>query len=194
MTQHHVMIDLETLGTAPGSALLSIGAVKFDLVTGQIGREFHVAVTLQSGVLAGMTIDAGTLAWWMAPERQAAREVQAGMSAVPLPLALEEFAHWLTHDENEVTTLQPEVWCKGGSFDFPILGAGFRLIGQDVPWKFWNENCCRTLFAVAKKTHGFRLAKVPGTAHCALDDARHQAEQVIACLRLLRGEASATAA
>lgn len=188
---NQVMIDLETMGTGPGAAILSIGAVKFDLVTGQIGHEFHIAVTLQSCVLAGMTIDAGTLDWWMHADRQAAREVQAGMSAVPLPLALEEFAHWLTHDEQEVTTLSPEVWCKGGSFDFPILGDAFRRCGQAIPWKYYRENCCRTLFAVGRKTHGFELQKVPGTAHCALDDARHQAQQVIACLQTMRYQAGA---
>lgn len=194
MNQPHVMIDLETLGTSPGSAILSIGAVKFDAGTGRISHDFHVAVTLQSCVLAGMEIQPGTLAWWMKEERAAARAVQASMSAVPLPLALEEFAHWLTHDEQENATEQPIVWCKGASFDFPMLAAGYRLVGQDMPWKFWNERCCRSLFSTLRDTHDFRLPKVAGTAHCALDDARHQAEQVIACLRLMRPRASAEAA
>lgn len=190
---NHVMIDLETLGTAPGAPILSIGAVKFDPVTGEIGQEFHAAITLQSCVLAGMAIEEGTLTWWMHPDRAAARTVQASMSAVPLPLVLEEFAHWLTHDDQEVTTLQPIIWCKGGSFDFPILGAAYRLASQDIPWKFWNERCCRTLLKIAEQTHRFKASPVPGTAHCALDDAKHQAQQVMACLELMTPRSVPTA-
>lgn len=186
-----VMFDLETLGTAPGAALISIGAVKFDPAAGTIGQEFHVAITLQSGLLRGMTIEPGTLAWWLQEGQVAARQVQAEMYALPLHQALQDFAHWLTHDEQEVSTPAPVIWCKGASFDFPLLAAAFRCVGQPLPWAFWNERCCRSLFAIARDSHGFRLPKVPGTAHCALDDARHQAEQVIACLRLLRGEKEA---
>jgi len=37
----HVMFDLETWGTTPGSALRSIGAVEFDPMGKDIGRTFY---------------------------------------------------------------------------------------------------------------------------------------------------------
>lgn len=183
---NNVMIDLETLGTAPGAPILSIGAVKFDPATGALGQELHIAVTLQSGVLAGMAIEPDTLAWWLGEKQAAARADLIGMSAVPLALALEEFAHWLTHDEHEFSVATPPlVWAKGADFDFPILATAFRLVDQPVPWKYWNVRCCRTLFKIAEQTHRFKVEPVPGTAHCALDDAKHQAQQVMACLELI---------
>jgi DNA polymerase III epsilon subunit-like protein len=36
----HVMLDLETMGKRAGCAIVSIGAVEFDINTGEIGRTF----------------------------------------------------------------------------------------------------------------------------------------------------------
>ena len=38
ITPDHVMIDLETMGTTPESAIVSIGAVMFDPRTGKVGK------------------------------------------------------------------------------------------------------------------------------------------------------------
>lgn len=186
----HVMIDLETLGTTPGSALLSIGAVKFDAETGYIGETFYCNVDLTSSLLAGLTIDPTTVDWW----RRQSPEAQSALlrdDRLLLSEALDAFARWLLHGAAWVTSSEaPILWCKGGSFDFPLLTAAYRAAGKAHPWKFWNERDCRTLFKVCEQQHGYKPPKAAGTAHCALDDARHQAEQVIACLRLLRGESA----
>ena len=44
----HLMLDLETMGTKSNSAIISIGAVEFDILTGKTGREFYRNVSLQS--------------------------------------------------------------------------------------------------------------------------------------------------
>ena len=36
----HVMIDIETMGNMSHSAIVSVGAVRFDLETGEIGEKF----------------------------------------------------------------------------------------------------------------------------------------------------------
>ncbi|POO54357.1 hypothetical protein CPJ18_02345 [Agrobacterium rosae] len=60
-----LMIDIETLGTAPGSVILSVGAVTFNAETGEFGEGFYAAVEPQSAVDMGLTIDVSTLKWWM---------------------------------------------------------------------------------------------------------------------------------
>ena len=40
----HIMVDLETWGTAPGCDIRSIGAVVFDPVAGTLGATFYVNV------------------------------------------------------------------------------------------------------------------------------------------------------
>lgn len=66
----HIMIDLETMGTRPGSAILSIGACSFDPnwlggsdsdhEPGEARRTFYQNITLASCLDAGLTIDAAT--------------------------------------------------------------------------------------------------------------------------------------
>ncbi len=69
----NVMIDLETLGTRPGSVILSIGAVEFDRDLG-LGREFYVELNQASSITAGLTTDDATVDWWLDQE-DAARDL-----------------------------------------------------------------------------------------------------------------------
>ena len=45
----HIMIDLETMGNKSYSAIVSIGAVKFDIKTGETGETFYRNVNLSFG-------------------------------------------------------------------------------------------------------------------------------------------------
>ena len=61
----HAMIDIETLGTEPGSVVLSVGAVKFDPFTAQ---EPHAKTLWKPNVdqqtVAERSILDSTLEWW----------------------------------------------------------------------------------------------------------------------------------
>jgi len=48
MNYTDVMLDLETMGRKSNSALVSIGAVEFNLETGETGKEFYEVIDLQS--------------------------------------------------------------------------------------------------------------------------------------------------
>lgn len=60
-----VMIDIETLGTAPGSVILSIGAVAFvrDRMP-EDWREFSSVISVESSKSCGLTTDQSTIDWW----------------------------------------------------------------------------------------------------------------------------------
>src|ERR1700721_3055421 len=92
---NHVMADIETLGTRPGSVILSIGAVAFDHRQG-LGPEFHVKINQQSSERAGLTVDKGTLAWWMrqSPEARALLD-ETRNGGVDLENALNQFTDYL---------------------------------------------------------------------------------------------------
>jgi hypothetical protein len=62
----HVMLDLETWGTSPGSALRSVGAVTFSPYgePGFTEAAFYANIDRHSCVLAGMTIDPAIVDWW----------------------------------------------------------------------------------------------------------------------------------
>lgn len=58
-----IMFDIETLGTLPGSAILSIGAVRFDIGKKSISDEFYVNLDVTSSLSAGFTYEKSTINW-----------------------------------------------------------------------------------------------------------------------------------
>lgn len=162
-----IMLDLETMGTRPGSAIVAIGAVRFG--GGQIHDTFYRRIRLRSCTDFGLTIDADTVLWWMGQSQEARMEVINSEGATSLPQALHDFKGFV----------QPEdrVWGNGASFDNALLAEAYARAEAQMPWKFWNDRCYRTLKA---------MSPVPmtrtGTHHNALDDAISQAEHLMLIL------------
>ena len=169
MSTPHVMVDLETFGSTPGSVIASIGAVAFNPHTGEMGAQFHAVINPASCQDHGLTIDADTVLWWF-KQSEAARAALAVNPKLTLYSALAEFdAFWrgvgATH-----------FWGHGANFDDPLLAAAYRAGGSAPPWKFYNSRCTRTLFEMA----GVKPDRTAGVHHNALDDAIAQARAVIA--------------
>jgi hypothetical protein len=164
----HIMVDLETMGAVPGSAIVSIGAVAFDPVAGRLGEEFYRVIDLASCQRAGLTIEPDTLLWWLR-QSDAARAELTRADAEPLATVLGWFATWFRRQGGTF------IWGHGANFDEPLLSCAFRAAHVAVPWKYWDARCTRTLFAVT----GERPDRAKGVHHNALDDAKAQAEAVI---------------
>ena len=66
MKLNHIMLDFETFSTISTAAILSIGAVRFDLASGTIDdKGFYSSISIDSNVEAGRHISESTLLWWM---------------------------------------------------------------------------------------------------------------------------------
>jgi exodeoxyribonuclease VIII len=171
-----VMVDLETLGSGPGAAILSIGAQAFDREFG-LGRSFYTVINRDSCVVAGLGFDAETIAWWARQSEDAAAVLSEATSdlAPPLALALDNFNHFLAGFGPDV-----RVWGNGSDFDNAILAVAFRRVGRAPGWKFFNSRCYRTLKNLRPDVP---LQLREGTFHNALDDARTQAIHAIALLK-----------
>lgn len=169
---NHVMLDLETLGTRPGSVILSIGAVAFDHRQG-LGEEFYVVIDRASCEAAGLTVDRDTLAWW---ERQSpeARTVltQAG---IPLNEALDKFTAYLSQFKDV------RVWGCGATFDNVLISSAYAALGKRQPWRYINDRCYRTL----KNLMPAVAMEREGVFHNALADAKSQASHAIRILAVL---------
>lgn len=165
------MLDLETLGTRPGSAILAIGAVKFN--EKEIYDSFYCRISLVAAVQCGLTIDPETVLWWMQQSDEARRELC--QPADNLPMALIRFAQWVGPES-------PEMWGNGAAFDNVLLAEAYRLTGQEPPWKFYDDRCYRTVKNLYPDITIFR----EGTHHHALEDARSQACHLIAIMRAFR--------
>ena len=168
----NVMIDLETLGTKPGSVILSIGAVKFGKEG--LGDEFYAAIELDSATRSGLTIDASTVAWWM-DQSEEARKVFTESPRDPLFAALKNLQTYL---RKGCTESDVKIWGNGADFDNVLLAAAYDVVNLPVPWKFYNNRCYRTMKSMSAVPKPDR----EGVHHNALDDAKYQALHLVSIL------------
>lgn len=167
----NVMIDLETMGTRPGSVILSIGAVEFD-ATGT-GDRFYIVVNKKSCLDAGLVVDPDTLDWWSRQSddarlvlMQAADNSDTHPPNAKLAYALNQLAMFV---ERRL------VWSNGADFDLPILSEAYYRCGfGKPPWSYRSPRCYRTLRALRESV--LFSFKPTGVAHNAGDDAYNQAE------------------
>ena len=70
----HGMIDLETLGVKPNSAILTVGAIKFNPFTDDEPHDgLYLRINVDDQTELGRTIDQDTLNWW-AKQKASIRE------------------------------------------------------------------------------------------------------------------------
>lgn len=174
----NVMVDLETLGTKPGSVIASIGACTFD-ASGVVDK-FYCLVDIQDAQKQGLRIDAATVQWWLQQDDRARLEIASAQNApvgdaYSLDAAVMSFENWL--DDANGTTL----WGNGASFDNALLREAFEVAGYEPPWKFWQDMCYRTV----KNLRPDIKIKRSGTHHNALHDAVSQAEHLIELAKAL---------
>jgi len=173
---HHCMIDLETMGLTPDSAIVSIGAVIFDpryQVTNK-HKTFYVELDWES---QGRHCDPKTKIWWAA-QGDKARCALNGLEE--LPDVLTDLSDFLPGDVR--------VWGNGPTFDISILEDTYRQCNIEIPWKFWNVRDCRTVLDMYESKRGGLNRGLGGIKHNALDDAINQANNISKMWKELLGE------
>lgn len=163
----HLMLDLETMGNSSNSAIVSIGAVEFDLNTGETGREFYMRVSLDSCLRKGLIVNAGTIYWWLQQNEKARMEVAKGGDHIVT--VLKELHGFMLELEDF------QIWGNGARFDIGILEDAYKACGYDeTPWKFRNERDVRTLVSFAPKVKDHY--PFTGIEHNPIDDCKYQIE------------------
>ena len=164
----HYMIDLETMGTQPGSAIVAVGAVAFDAE--KIHDTFYQTSSLDSAVAYGLTLDPATVTWWMQQSDAARAEIVEPMN-YSLCLVLDTLRDWMRLPTEGIEG----VWGNGATFDNVLLRVAMEKTGVQPPWKFWQDKCYRTVKGAHPEIH---IVK-EGTAHKAIDDALSQAKHLM---------------
>lgn len=164
MPLSHIMLDAETLSTRPDACIISVGAVRFDINTGEIeDAGFYRSISVDSN--KGRHISESTLVWWMQQNVEAQKVFTE--PKVPLLSALSDLSEFITASGPDV-----KMWSNGADFDIPMFAHALDTNGIEVPWKFWNSNCYRTY----KKLPGAPKMQTQATVkHNALQDAYVQA-------------------
>lgn len=181
-----VMLDLETLGTAPGCKILSIGACVFTQYGVTEPLFFYREIKRHTGqdMLAE---DPDTVIWWSEQSAEAKRGLLTDRDddgKVTLTLALIEFHRWLQEvgGVDSRGNVLVDVWGNGSDFDNIIIRAAAKAVNVKPGWPYWGNRDYRTLKGLLPHIKAERL----GTHHNALDDARTQAVHASILLKELR--------
>lgn len=171
------MIDIETLAKSKTAVIISMAAAFFNPITGEITARFKKNINIQSCLNAGLEIDGDTISWWLKQDA----EVRASVLTDPKPIfaVLKEFEDWFF--KNKIPKTDPEMWCNGTSFDFPILSSAFLLaLKKDFPWKYYMERDVRTILSLFPDIKN-REAKAK--KHDPMVDVEKQIVELVECLK-----------
>lgn len=160
------MTDIETLGTRAGAMILSIGAVYFDPVSGDLGDQFYTNIRIREQTELGMFTDPSTVAWWAKPDQSQAK---ASLMLEPRPPILSALTQY-----SQFARKAKYFWANDPDFDYVLMQEAYRLLDVPVPWKYFNKRSCRTIYHLG----GVKPDRTVGIAHNALDDAIQQAKAV----------------
>lgn len=180
---NRIMIDLETLGTRPGSIILSIGAVRFDLDHGITG-EFYTNINVEDAETYDLTITASTVLWWMNQSDEARKALASAKK--PLLEALLDFDEWARAADfkrNPQADID-ELWGNGPDFDNALLASAYKAADLEIPWSYRANRCYRTMWSMFPQIP----FEKPTTAHNSLEDARAQAIHLRKILLSLKRE------
>jgi hypothetical protein len=167
---NHLMLDFETLGTQPDTAVLSLGAVMFN--RDKILAEKLWVFDVQGQLDNDRSVKFETLIWWL-QQGEAAKSVfkRSRETGIKIRDFLPQFIAFTEPYKNL------RVWGNGASFDVSIIENLLEVGKIKTPWLFYNSRCYRTMkscFGIDPKDGSFS-----GTKHDALDDARHQTNKLL---------------
>tara|TARA_R110002051_G_scaffold325727_1_gene430541 strand:- start:44 stop:565 length:522 start_codon:yes stop_codon:yes gene_type:complete len=163
-----LMIDIETLGTKPGSLILSIAAVNFNIESGESGSIFQQDIDLDSSVKQGLKIDASTVLWWLKQSTIAQRTITECSHRNELKNVLRRFGMWIS----DYCSKDVKVWGNSARFDLGLLDAAYDACNMRLPWNHFNEADVRTLVMFAPEIK--KETEFEGIKHSPIDDCKHQ--------------------
>ncbi len=178
------MLDIETMGTEPGSSIIAIGAVEFNLLTGDTGEIFYKHVSLKSCDMIGLKCDASTILFWMKQSDDARSKFFDNENGMSINQALMDFRDFVGRCSSPGTK-DVQVWGNGSRFDMGLMNEAYRKCIYPTPWDFRNERDVRTLVSFAPQI----MKSIPfeGVKHDAIADCFHQIKYCSETYRQLIG-------
>lgn len=186
-----VVMDSETLAMDKKAIVLTLSAVRFNLLGRELGitiengklvedgeNVLHLKLDVTEQILAGRTIDPGTVAWWNKRSDGARQAIINGRS-MSVREALILFSDF-------IQGAQP--FSRGTDFDPPIIASLMEDFGLKAPWKFNQVRDVRTYIdALTDGRAGYlQQWQAPSwfVSHHSLHDCIRDAEQMLMARRL----------
>ena len=179
----HIMVDIETLSTAVNAAVLSIGAVEFDPMSGKIEREFYHELDLSEQT--NRHIDASTVQWWV---KQCLVNVdnisflaKNNREKDGVEFVLCKLGAFINGDTAYAIVRaggyeKIALWACDPDFDVAILADLYKEHNLPTPWKYSEPKSVRTV-RMLTQIAGMDIP-VQEAKHNALEDCIRQAKEV----------------
>ena len=173
-----IMVDLETLSTAPNAVVLTIGAIRFNKdkdytnISNPTDLDYFYC-RVDAADQDNRAIDEETMVWWAQQKPEVREEAFGETDRVSLSDAMTAFNYWARGADR--------YWANGAAFDFPILETCNRDLGFDSPWKYWQAMDARTVYKLIPNNFA-----VDENLHHALHDCLSQIKKLNFCLKQIR--------
>lgn len=140
----NLMIALGTIGVKPGCTILSIGAVPFDLASGETGSPFFTTISEGSNLMYGLLPEDETIDWWKTqPEEVKSLNFRGEHS---LPHALRLFNKFITETFGDSPVY---AWSNHvNRCGLGILDSAYRATQVSYPFDPFSERDSRTLLSL----------------------------------------------
>ena len=159
-----VFLDIESTGTNPNTAaIFQIGAVKFNLMTCEIGETFKVSLKIPKN----RYWSEDTRNFW-AKRFSLFNEITK--DNVDAGEGFKKFINWVNKD-----TLNPRCWSKPLSFDLPFIASYCEQFDVVNPFNHWDHRDLRSFLMAIYGENLPRLTMKGGLQeHDALADALNE--------------------
>lgn len=135
------MVDIECLGVAPDALILTIAAVAFDPISGDIDSDRSLYFRIDPESQPNRKIDQSTLEWWASQPKIAQEEAFDEKNRVPLKEALEKLSNLIWQSKR--------LWANGITYDITILEHAFKQEKLNLPWQYYKVMDARTVYKLA---------------------------------------------
>jgi len=174
-----LMVDLETMGNKANAPITQIGAVYFDIKTGDTRDPYIVNIDLADSMKHGAVPSGDTIMWWLSQSDEARK----GLTDGDIQYMKEETA---LRDFNRFAKGAKTIWSHA-TFDFVILMTSMERRNIKPTFHYRVARDIRTLTSLLDKEQREEGLRV-GTHHNALDDAMHQIKYCCVAYKKLKGE------
>jgi hypothetical protein len=162
----HLMLDIETMSSAPDAAVIAIGARLF--THEGLSKGFEVFIDTNAASHIGSVSDE-TMQWW---SKQDVREQVFNGTCHPAD-AFFRFTEFVRLHKPDT------IWANSPSFDVVIMRHLAKQVGLTFPFHYRDERDCRTLYWMGRELEiecEDLWNNMDRRGHMPLDDATTQAE------------------
>jgi hypothetical protein len=193
MSRIDIMVDLETLGRTGEYTVFQIGAVAFDIETGEVKNEFDMTADIELNEFCSdkdFKVEPETLMWWLKTDKELLYKLLSENDGCSSYEIFQEFDSWI-YDLNNMYN-EVYLWGNGILFDNKIIKEKMDYYGIEYPISYKNDRDLRTIVDLATNILGIAEKELKEkfdddslTKHNGLDDCKYQVKLLVYCWNLL---------